>query len=122
MVGNIALNVEDMEEGFRHWHPQSEKYAGGDALASALFCGWKMPDTVFVERHWHAGARRVNIYFVKLTRGNENMTMPVIGNPYVARLFLEQGTQIVAVGKHKISRVHHQTQAEPELALVRART
>jgi hypothetical protein len=70
----------------QHWHPESEPFAGGDALLTALYDGWRMLKDVTCETHWFAGMRQTNIYYVDLVRGDERMTMPVTHNPYVDRM------------------------------------
>ncbi|HEX2906873.1 MAG TPA: hypothetical protein VHO69_08440 [Phototrophicaceae bacterium] len=93
---------EDIIDIYRHWHPQSQEYAGGDALATALFMGWKAKEIILMDRRWHGGgARRVNIYHFELTRGDETLAMPVLGNPYVERVITELGLRVVQLSKHK---------------------
>lgn len=92
---------EDIGDIYRHWSPQSEDYAGGDALATALYLGWKTKDMVLVERRWQGGSRRINIYHFELTRGSETMAMPILCNPYVERLVLEQGLRLAHLSKNK---------------------
>lgn len=94
---------EDIIDIYRHWHPQSEVYAGGDALATALFEGWKPKIIVLLEHHWHGGSRRINIYHFELQRGGSTMAMPVLGNPYVERLISEQGLRVVHLSKSRMA-------------------
>lgn len=81
----------------RHWSPISEKYAGADALVTALTKGWKSADTVFCEEYWHAGARLVSIYHFELTRKGETMTMPVLSNPYLRRVLERLSCEVLPV-------------------------
>lgn len=92
---------EDIMDIYRHWHSQSEYYAGGDALATALFKGWKPKHVVLLERHWHGGSRHINVYHFELQRGAESVAMPVLGNPYVERLIAEQGLRVVPLSKNR---------------------
>lgn len=92
---------EDIIDIYRHWHPQSQPYAGGDALATAIFLGWKVKDVVLMECRWQGGSRRINIYHFELTRGGDTLAMPVLCNPYVERLVLEQGLRVVHLSKNK---------------------
>jgi hypothetical protein len=71
----------------QHWSPESERYAGGDCLMTALHNGWEMSPTVRVEQKWYAGMRHVTIYHVELRREGKTMVMPIINNPYVTRQF-----------------------------------
>jgi hypothetical protein len=70
----------------RHWSPKSEKYSGGDSLLTALYSGWSLSETVYVEDAWHSGMRRVPLYHFELHRNGETCNMVVIDNPYVWRL------------------------------------
>lgn len=79
----------------RHWHPQSEKYAGGDCLLTALNDGWEVNEQVIGEEHWRAGTRRVMVYRFELSRDSDLLTMPVITNPFVERLIAENALRVV---------------------------
>lgn len=81
----------------RHWHPESEKYTGGDALFTALENGWQLHQEVEYEEYWLAGVRSVLVYRFKLTRDGETMVMPVIRNPYVNRIVREMRATLVPV-------------------------
>lgn len=73
-----------------HWSPRSEAFAGGDALLTALQRGWEVANTVEEEKYWHADVRAVSVYRFTLRRGDQEIIMPVIENPYVTRmLFME---------------------------------
>ena len=85
----------------RHWHAESEKYTGGDALFTALDNGWEIGDTVLYEEHWNAGAQCVVVYHFQLTQGDETMTMPVITNPFVQRMLAEIDAKLVNSGEKK---------------------
>lgn len=82
----------------QHWSPGSEKYAGGDALVTALHNGWEMNPVVQQKTHWFGGNRGVLIYHVELTRAEEKMVMPVINNPYVDKVICQPGVQVVPMG------------------------
>jgi hypothetical protein len=88
-----AIAIEDINI-YRHWHPASEAYAGGDSLATALYLGWTMVEIVYREEHWRAG-RCSMVFHVTLERDGETMVMPVISNPYVRRFLNESPVQIV---------------------------
>ncbi len=70
----------------QHWCSTSEKYAGGDALVTALANGWKMEPVVYVEEKAFTGSRFTTIYHIDLKRDDASMHMPVIDNPYVGKL------------------------------------
>jgi hypothetical protein len=79
----------------RHWHAESEKYTGGDALFTALDNGWDIDETVTFEEHWSAGAQCVVVFYFQLKRGGEAMIMPVITNPFVQRMLNEMEAKLV---------------------------
>jgi hypothetical protein len=85
----------------RHWHADSEKYAGGDALFTALDNGWEIGDTVLYEEHWNAGATCVVVYHFHLTCGAETMTMPVITNPFVRRMIADMQAKLIPGSEKK---------------------
>ncbi len=88
-----ALAIEDINI-YRHWHPGSEKYGGGDSLATAIYLGWTMAEIVYREEHWRAG-RCSLVYHFTLERNSETMLMPVIANPYVWRFIAETALQVI---------------------------
>ncbi|NWG17650.1 MAG: hypothetical protein HXY41_13570 [Chloroflexi bacterium] len=98
-VLDFAIIEEDLADIYRHWHPRSERYAGGDQLATALYLGWRAKSVVLLEKRWLGGARQINIYHFELTRGSDSMAMPVIGNPYVNRLIAQQGLRVTNLSK-----------------------
>ena len=102
---NDSTSIEDII-AYRHWHAESEVYAGGDSLATALFLGWTASDIVNLEEHWYAGTRRVAVYYFELLRDTEKITMPVICNPYVDRLISTLTLQVIPVGKYQRPKSH----------------
>lgn len=81
----------------QHYDPNSERFAGGDQLLTALQNNWQIDQCVLV-RHAYAGRRYSKVYEFTLRRGGDEMVMPVIDNPYIARIvdayeieLLEQG-------------------------------
>lgn len=85
-----ARNLTDLHYAYvdflRHWQMDSEQYTGGDALYTAIQNGWDVSNEVGVEERWKTGSRGTPIYYFELTRNDETVTMPVIGNPYVRRV------------------------------------
>jgi hypothetical protein len=84
----LALDVDNTiyMRTIRHWHAESEKWAGADCLLTKLDDGWTVDPTVYYQEFWHAGSRLVTIYYFQLTRDGETLEMPVITNPYARRL------------------------------------
>jgi hypothetical protein len=95
-----AIGIEDIIT-YRHWNAESEHFTGGDSLATALYLGWTMPETVEMSAYWYAGTRRVAVYHITLERGEEHVTMPVIGNPFIERLLSERHCRVVALGERQ---------------------
>jgi hypothetical protein len=97
MVALDRLHVEEDLNVYRHWHVHSEKFAGGDALATLLLTGWLMRDAVFVDTYWLSGSRTVHVYQFELMRDDESVSMPVIANPYVERLIALHQVNVVPI-------------------------
>jgi hypothetical protein len=95
-----STSIEDIIT-YRHWHAESEKYAGGDSLATHMYLGWIVGEVVELEERWSAGTRRVAIYHFELNRDGETITMPVIGNPYVDQVIAQSALKVVAVGEYQ---------------------
>ncbi len=95
-------------ETTRHWSPISEKFAGGDALITALRCSWKVHGPVFQQDYWQSGSRQVTIYYVDLRNDEGAMTMPVIINPYVRRLLRMLDVQILPIEEREALRRREQ--------------
>lgn len=88
-VTNISnFHMQYLDVNHQHWHPGSERFAGGDQLLTAVYKGWEISDCVLVT-HWYAGMRAVKIYNFSLKRGDQHMMMPVIDNPYIQRIIKE---------------------------------
>ena len=77
----------------RHWHPQSQAYAGGDCLLHALDRGWRVGEIVHSSQ-CSFGNRRTLIHYFELQCGDETMVMPVISNPYLERLLAASPMEI----------------------------
>ena len=99
MVRIDASAIEDIDI-YCHWHPASQKYGGGDTLATALYLGWTMGEIVYREEHWRAG-RCSMVYHITLERDSEVMIMPVIANPYVWRFLSESAVQVLAIAERE---------------------
>lgn len=91
-------------ESTRNWSPESEKYAGGDALITALRRRWQVRGPVYQEDHWQAGARLVTVYHFDLHNNDRAMEMPVLSNPYVQRMLLMLDVQIVPIEEREAIR------------------
>lgn len=98
----VRSTHEKYTETYQHWSPQSENYAGGDHLISALRVGWVLDERiVYAEQTWKSGTRPVTLYHFSLTRDGEIMIMPVLSNPYVERYLVENFITIVYNDTHR---------------------
>ena len=92
-TGNF--HVEYMNVTSQHWHPNSEKFAGGDNLITALYNGWQIDGAVKVKQHWFGEMRYVNIYYFQLKRDDRTVTMPVTHSPYVNRFIVRSNIELI---------------------------
>jgi hypothetical protein len=79
------------------WSPRSQTYAAADTLLRHLKEGWTLHPLVAVESIWHAGVRRVDVYYFTLLHGDAQLEMPVLANPVVFRLIEEHKLSLVRV-------------------------
>ena len=75
----------DYSEVHRHWDPRSERFAGGDALITAMRGGWRLMEPIFEQEYWHSGMRRISVYHATLERDGVRVVMPVLANPFIRR-------------------------------------
>ncbi|MGB1285503.1 MAG: hypothetical protein ACPG7F_03130 [Aggregatilineales bacterium] len=90
---NYHIQYEDIT--FQHWNAESESFAGGDHLVTAIANGWDIEQCVQIN-HEFGIARFVTIYEFSLYRNGKTVVMPVVNNPYVERFMKETGIAIVS--------------------------
>lgn len=80
----------------RHWHPQSERYSGCDALLTALGQGWHIHnDRILRERRLLGGQRSTTIFHLELEREEMGPArMSIVNTPYLERLILNMGLHV----------------------------
>lgn len=88
------LFIEDLGI-YRHWDPQSEQYAGGDALLTMLLTGWQVRGSVIQDTYRCSGARQMSLFHFELEAEGESVSMAVICNPYVERIIRERHLRVV---------------------------
>ncbi len=76
------LTISDVKQ-CRHWAAASQPYATGDQLLHYLYAGWEMDEVVRCETHWLGAGRHIIIYHFTLNHEDRQVTMPVIGTPYI---------------------------------------
>lgn len=79
----------------QHWHSGSGRYAGGDHLLTALTDGWEL-QRCLKRDHTYDGMRAVTVYEFHLQRGEDQMVMPVINNPYIERFLYNEQVEVTA--------------------------
>lgn len=88
--------IEDVDV-YRHWHPQSQTFGGGDVLATFMLLGWTLKSAVFVDTYWLFGQRQVRVFHFELVLDGNSMSVPVIGNPFVDRMIAQHDLMLVEV-------------------------
>jgi hypothetical protein len=78
----------------RHWNSESEKFAGGDAVASMMNAGWRLKAVLSREHRQLSGTRQVLIYHIELDRDGQRRQLRVVCNPYITRLLAWHGLQV----------------------------
>ena len=86
----------------RHWSPSSQTYAPADVLLQYLSDGWSLSPVVGLEEHWHAGARRVDVYQFELVKDDQVQILPVQSNPVVRRLITQHQLKVVLLKRDTI--------------------
>ncbi len=94
------LLMEDIDF-YHHWHSNSERFAGGDCLATALMRGWVLKGPIIMDVYWCAGSRRIKVYHCDLVRDGEHMSMPVLDNPYIDRIIQHMGLPVIVSDERK---------------------
>jgi hypothetical protein len=100
---NISLAIIEMEHEMeqrssdkrRHWSSLSQTYAPADILLDYLADGWAISPVVGQKETWHGGGRHIVIYYFEITKNDQVLTIPVLGNPVVHRLVYERHLQTV---------------------------
>lgn len=83
---------------YRHWSPESEQYARGDALYSFLMIGWQpTSNVVFYREIWLSGARQICILLIQLKKNEQIIEMPVLKNPFIHKMLCEMDIQQLPV-------------------------
>jgi hypothetical protein len=79
----------------RHWSSSSQTYVPADVLLESLVDGWDISPVVGREECWHGGGRHITVYYFELTRNQQAVVMPVLGNPIVRRLVDQRQLRVV---------------------------
>jgi hypothetical protein len=89
-----GVHTLDTRRDLHHWCPQSERYASGSHLLSALLRGWRANKLVIRRRHHFGGGRSTSIYYFELRQQDRYMTMPVLESPAVIRLLVSNPFEV----------------------------
>jgi len=79
----------------QHWCEHSEKFAGADALITAINDGWAINGNVEYETIYFADSRPQYVYYINLKRDDETLTMPVLHSPYLNRMISRKKFDLV---------------------------
>lgn len=88
------VRPETLADVHRHWCPESESYAGVDALFTAFDRGWRISGKIRREDYFLNKGRQIVIFHFELIRDGEKVRMPVLSNPRLLSL-LEKRAVIV---------------------------
>ena len=88
----------------RHWSSSSQTYVPADVLLEYLADGWDISSVVGREECWLGGGRHITVYYFELTRNNQAVVMPVLGNPIVRRLMDQQHLRAVLLKSDDVRR------------------
>lgn len=81
---------------FHHWDAKSEKFATVSQLFSAFLQGWEVNSLVICQSHTLPRGRKTQIYHFELRLAGEYKHMPVLDNPALQKLILQEGLRIVS--------------------------
>ena len=85
----------DFTPYMRHYHAPSEPFASGDTLQTMLYRGWKPAVEVIRKVYWLSAMRSVSVYVFLMRRDEREMKLPVLVNPFVARLVRDRRLWLV---------------------------
>lgn len=80
-----------------HWSPCSQEFAGAHNLLWALDSGWQLDPEVTRVTYPCRTTHSISIYRFTLRQNHNTLVMPVINTPYLLRLIVERGLQVVPV-------------------------
>ncbi len=102
MVDQFTPTYTDEESNYHYWSPRSQTYAPANVLMHYLQRGWRLDPLAAVESFWHAGVRRVDVYYFTLLNSDERIEMPVLANPAVFRLIEEHQLTVIRVNASRL--------------------
>lgn len=82
--------AERLPREHRHWSPESQVYAPGDALAHLISDGWQVYGKVIVQTYACLSRSCTQVYHFVLVRNDEHLDLRVVANPAVRRLVQER--------------------------------
>jgi len=103
LIGHVGDDEEpvnnqiETDDNYRHWSPQSQRFAPADILLQYLQDGWNINNRIVAEV-FHCPSRQcAELYYFMLLHNSEYITIPVIANPLVLRLVREFGLTVIRV-------------------------
>ncbi|MEZ4666521.1 MAG: hypothetical protein R3E39_01155 [Anaerolineae bacterium] len=95
--GEAVDKLIESDDSYRHWSPQSQRFAPADILLQYLQDGWNINNRIVAEV-FHCPSRQcAELYYFMLLHNSEYITIPVIANPLVLRLVREFGLTVIRV-------------------------
>lgn len=82
------------EDNQHHWEQTSQTYATAATLLHYVRKQWKTDALVVVQSFAQRGGRYVNVYYFTLTREDRRIEMPVLANPPIERLIVQNALRI----------------------------
>ncbi len=92
-----SAQLTDSDSNAYYWSSRSQAYAPADVLVRHLQHGWRLDPLAAVESFWHAGVRRVDVYYFTLNCDDQRIEMPVLANPTVFRLIEQYKLTVIRV-------------------------
>jgi hypothetical protein len=87
--------LEETDDDYRHWDPGSQPYTTAEVLLQYLRYGWEWINRVRVKRHYCASGRCVELYSFEISKGNEQLCVPVISNPVILHLVQDHKLTVI---------------------------
>lgn len=105
----------------RHWCPQSEKtYTGADSLLTAQRNGWRLLGIAYRQDILLRGSRYTTLYYFKLFKDGKRVIMPVLSNPFVARMVKQQRIRVESLPQQQAESLDETVEAPRVAVLARA--
>ncbi len=103
----IAARELEIDEDYRHWSPASQPHTTAEVLLQYLRCGWECLNRVTVKTSQCVSSRCVELYSFEISKGQEQLCVPVVSNPVILRFIRERGLIVTQCEINSSSSVNH---------------